>query len=59
MSEKEKQNLDDYNNEKKEEIEEKSERNCLSIARSENSSVSLVYQAGDFLFSCLVEIKCN
>ena len=34
--------------------------NCLSIARSENSSVSWAYQVGDFLFSYhLVEINCN
>ena len=34
--------------------------NCLSIARSENSSVSCAYQVGDFLFSYhLVEINCN
>ena len=35
-------------------------RKILSITRSENSSVSLVYQDGDFFFTYhLVEINCN
>ena len=51
LLQKSERNLTWNTNQRETEIEREIRTNCLSIARSDNSSVSLVYHDGDFLFS--------